>query len=1645
MASGPNERRHFVSANDNSFSKPASDAVDAAEAAVRAAAVAVEGAGAALRAAAVAVEAAEAAAAIDHSNPPSVCLASPAPAEIRPPQTHPSATTTAVRPPPPSGSTARPPRPPPPSGFTARPPRPPPPPPPSGSAARPPRPSPPPRYQATARARPASLSMRPVSAMCSDWRPQAACGTCRAPPHSMPTSALTTHAGRHRKPKAMSFFGPAEFAGNVGSLATWKPSLFGALSLSELSREWTGLVTLSWCTSTFALGPDYLPATHRAQQAAAKRLRELHLNGTALDNVNLIKRAIEGMRARCAALRLYRNTDGTAYIGGTLSIEFVRRHTLRDATLCFEHAIDFDREQWTSLDTLLTLTFILRGMFLNPWHDVAARADFPYKLNLREERPIALRRRQLLALDHKNVPAVASRSKVPPMRWSGRASLRRVRKPLLPIPFVRPFPVHASSLVRNFSFGILASPQLLLLDPHNCPEGGVADLRGSAAPPAVGRGHNVSLFVDFNQQRYDVKVKLMLNRNAVFTMAPGSTVHIDEANGIVVLDNVFVIVESVDNAGHWIQDLGVHTPVVAVDEHLALSVELENLRIADSSSPHPRSNSFTGFTAIVNEQATNDQHLALSFEVERLRIADSSSSDPCSTFPTGSDDDGSTGDQSGAGDQSGTADRSSPTWSIGCGLRTHPPPTLDSTPPTESADDGPTRPTGFTAIVNEQATIDQHLALHSSWRSRANALGYEVEENRIAVALCQSPLLTLPGKRLDPNTLHAKIMELAGMLNASKLVLPPPAPLTKPLFFNYESKRIAPPRLIKMFEQCVARITSAGQKLATILETFGKTEYRRALPFPLSSSLAIEHAATVRLGLRTARSAAPPSDPSSSRSLGSRGDAPDPLHLAPNQAWWKVELAGDRERCDGETWPWTISAEEADKLYEQVFVEPLAPWNHYGDLAPSTPPRESASAHPIVSTSGVRRIGRQLARNCEPTSKRYSERHCFCGDAASASAYLPRADLSPALHLLRPPKPGVVNKWQSFNRPAYEQFKVKRELLRQMRPEEMIKRLKSPIKFVFGGYQGGGETSFFQFFLLRDPSCARRWCRGPTNSSFSFFSASFSGIYTQPQLSLGNSAPRRRSSARRTQTGGEGGNATRNQALEPASARGHLQQRDKSRRPPSQPPRILLRNLLEVKEVRQISCRERPGVVKLLCLAIGITTALVRTAVEELGSRTPVDGTPRRFKGQKGHAVSEDLRLERGRHIAYNNAVVRDGLAPRITDRWAEPETLLAGRVGEMAAANCEAARGLVLGTAGVKRIFLAGGGIAEERARLGSASARSLAERAIAESLAFARSDPEGGIVEERARLGSAPALLAQRLGGDISKELRRAGIGMVTFVSRRRNRRGKIVQFRLQCLFFLNDEGLAVRGLQAPHRGAHLSAFLNFVPKLKPFCVLSKLWIVLISRTSCSSQLSNELDLKPLNPWFKRLRTVSRKMVRPSFSVAILKCLQNLTGFEVPSASRLRMYFCTPNITAPPNAVVEKTVEMRWVKPVNWFTTRRAQFKSSDTRWRSLSIPGEQLQALPNPLGVHHNHLAAAKRVAVSIRDCLCGLGELMLLATISSSTKLGLLKPPHGQYGAYFLNGVCEKIIFSLITLIPGWGRASLGIPAVGSWAISKYFGS
>ncbi|KAJ3135324.1 hypothetical protein HDU90_004048 [Geranomyces variabilis] len=81
--------------------------------------------------------------------------------------------------------------------------------------------------------------------------------------------------------------------------------------------------------------------------------------------------------------------------------------------------------------------------------------------------------------------------------------------------------------------------------------------------PAVGRGHNVSLFVDFNQQRYDVKVKLMLNRNAVFTMAPGSTVHIDEANGIVVLDNVFVIVESVDNAGHWIQDLGVHTPVVA--------------------------------------------------------------------------------------------------------------------------------------------------------------------------------------------------------------------------------------------------------------------------------------------------------------------------------------------------------------------------------------------------------------------------------------------------------------------------------------------------------------------------------------------------------------------------------------------------------------------------------------------------------------------------------------------------------------------------------------------------------------------------------------------------------------------------------------------------------------------------------------------------------------------------------------------------------------------------------------------------------------------------------------------------------------------------------------------------------------------------
>ncbi|KAJ3156040.1 hypothetical protein HDU89_005604 [Geranomyces variabilis] len=76
-------------------------------------------------------------------------------------------------------------------------------------------------------------------------------------------------------------------------------------------------------------------------------------------------------------------------------------------------------------------------------------------------------------------------------------------------------------------------------------------------------GYNVSLFVDANKQRFDVKVKLTLGRNAVFMMAPGCTVHIDQNNDIIVLDNVLLIVEEVNDAGHRVRDLGVSTPVVA--------------------------------------------------------------------------------------------------------------------------------------------------------------------------------------------------------------------------------------------------------------------------------------------------------------------------------------------------------------------------------------------------------------------------------------------------------------------------------------------------------------------------------------------------------------------------------------------------------------------------------------------------------------------------------------------------------------------------------------------------------------------------------------------------------------------------------------------------------------------------------------------------------------------------------------------------------------------------------------------------------------------------------------------------------------------------------------------------------------------------
>ncbi|KAJ3156075.1 hypothetical protein HDU89_005639 [Geranomyces variabilis] len=123
----------------------------------------------------------------------------------------------------------------------------------------------------------------------------------------------------------------------------------------------------------------------------------------------------------------------------------------------------------------------------------------------------------------------------------------------------------------------------------------------------------------------------------------------------------------------------------------------------------------------------------------------------------------------------------------------------------------------------------QHAVGRHPYVQIAYAIGL-LEKKPQLFALCQSPLLTLPGKRLDPNTLQAKIMELAGIFNASTLVRPPTVPLTKPHIINYENRKVAPPRLLKMFEQStVARIISAGQKLATILEIFGKAEYRREL------------------------------------------------------------------------------------------------------------------------------------------------------------------------------------------------------------------------------------------------------------------------------------------------------------------------------------------------------------------------------------------------------------------------------------------------------------------------------------------------------------------------------------------------------------------------------------------------------------------------------------------------------------------------------------------------------------------------------------------------------------------------------------------------------------------------------------------------
>ncbi|KAI8822860.1 uncharacterized protein EV422DRAFT_381488 [Fimicolochytrium jonesii] len=92
--------------------------------------------------------------------------------------------------------------------------------------------------------------------------------------------------------------------------------------------------------------------------------------------VTITQRAIGGLRARNVEFALKRLPNGSPYVGGCIVIEFIKGHTIRDANVQLKFSIDFDQEHWTSLGTLLTISFILRGMFLRPWRDVLNSGDF---------------------------------------------------------------------------------------------------------------------------------------------------------------------------------------------------------------------------------------------------------------------------------------------------------------------------------------------------------------------------------------------------------------------------------------------------------------------------------------------------------------------------------------------------------------------------------------------------------------------------------------------------------------------------------------------------------------------------------------------------------------------------------------------------------------------------------------------------------------------------------------------------------------------------------------------------------------------------------------------------------------------------------------------------------------------------------------------------------------------------------------------------------------------------------------------------------------------------------------------------------------------------------------------------------------------